>query len=124
MFRKILAFILLLALTAQCLGTLGVLTWFGVNRSYIANILCENKDKPEMHCNGQCVLMKKLKKLDDSRKSDREVHISKTEVIMAVPGMLVLSEPEPTILFDAFRPYCSQYNYLYTQNLFLPPKIA
>src|SRR5690242_3663126 len=28
---------------------------------YFATVLCINKDKPQMHCNGQCVLMQKLK---------------------------------------------------------------
>ena len=33
-----------------------------LNYNYIANVLCVNKDKPEMHCNGKCYLMKKLSK--------------------------------------------------------------
>ena len=32
------------------------------NKDFFATVLCINKDKPEMHCNGQCVLMVKLKK--------------------------------------------------------------
>lgn len=33
---------------------------FVANYQYIKNKLCENKDKPEMHCNGKCYLMKEL----------------------------------------------------------------
>lgn len=32
------------------------------NYDYIATVLCENKDKPELQCNGQCYLMKQLAK--------------------------------------------------------------
>lgn len=32
------------------------------NKDFFATVLCVNKDKPKMHCNGQCVLMVKLKK--------------------------------------------------------------
>lgn len=32
------------------------------NYDYIATVLCENKDKPELKCNGQCYLMKQLAK--------------------------------------------------------------
>jgi hypothetical protein len=33
---------------------------FKANQSYIASVLCENKNKPEMHCNGRCHLKKEL----------------------------------------------------------------
>ncbi|WP_170227866.1 hypothetical protein [Aequorivita lipolytica] len=33
-----------------------------VNYDYIVNVLCENKDKPEMQCNGKCHLTKELAK--------------------------------------------------------------
>jgi hypothetical protein len=41
------------------------------NKDFFATVLCINKDKPEMHCNGQCVLMVKLKKTiqEDSNSS-------------------------------------------------------
>ena len=32
------------------------------NQDFFANVLCINKDKPELACNGQCILMQKLKK--------------------------------------------------------------
>ncbi|MDN3669060.1 hypothetical protein QWY93_06950 [Echinicola jeungdonensis] len=35
---------------------------FKMQQDYIAKVLCINKDQPEMHCNGQCILMKKLNK--------------------------------------------------------------
>ncbi|WP_430615432.1 hypothetical protein [Flavobacterium sp. JP2137] len=35
---------------------------FVVNYDYIKNELCENKDRPELHCNGRCYLKKELAK--------------------------------------------------------------
>ncbi|SFD12341.1 hypothetical protein SAMN05518672_101587 [Chitinophaga sp. CF118] len=35
---------------------------YKINFSYVANVLCENRDKPEMHCNGKCHLRKQLEK--------------------------------------------------------------
>jgi len=32
------------------------------NYEYIINVLCENKDKPELKCNGKCYLGKQLAK--------------------------------------------------------------
>ncbi|MBC8644541.1 hypothetical protein H9W95_12115 [Flavobacterium lindanitolerans] len=41
---------------------------YAINYDYIATVLCINKDKPEMKCNGKCHLMKELAKSsqDDS----------------------------------------------------------
>lgn len=48
-----------------------VVTNYLINYDYIANVLCINKDKPELKCNGKCHLNKELKK-DDERK-DKEI---------------------------------------------------
>lgn len=34
--------------------------WYKANQSYVANTLCENRDQPELQCNGRCVLAKKI----------------------------------------------------------------
>ena len=34
---------------------------YNINKAYIAKNLCENRKIPKMHCNGQCILMKKIK---------------------------------------------------------------
>jgi len=40
---------------------------FELNRNYIATKLCENRNKPWLHCNGHCYLMKKLKQAEDKQ---------------------------------------------------------
>lgn len=37
-----------------------------VNYDFIVKELCENKEKPELACNGKCHLMKELAKANDS----------------------------------------------------------
>ena len=39
-----------------------------VNYEYVSKVLCINKDKPKMHCNGKCHLMKELAKAADAEK--------------------------------------------------------
>ncbi|MEP7375234.1 MAG: hypothetical protein ABI675_17675 [Chitinophagaceae bacterium] len=34
---------------------------FKLNQDYIAKNICENRYRPKLNCNGNCVLMKKLK---------------------------------------------------------------
>lgn len=35
---------------------------YSLNYTYISEVLCVNKEKPELHCNGKCHLNKELKK--------------------------------------------------------------
>jgi hypothetical protein len=35
---------------------------YALHYNYIKTVLCVNKDKPEMHCNGQCHLKQMIKK--------------------------------------------------------------
>ena len=39
-----------------------------VNYDYISNVLCENKAKPAMQCNGKCYLIKELAKASNDDK--------------------------------------------------------
>ncbi len=42
---------------------------YAINYNYISKVLCKNKDKPKMHCNGKCQLMKNLAKAADPEAS-------------------------------------------------------
>lgn len=57
-----------MALSFQCLSKLGLIAYYNINIEYIISELCENKDKPELKCNGKCYLKKKLGKADEAEK--------------------------------------------------------
>ena len=38
---------------------------YTINKNYYAKVLCENKSKPMLHCNGKCRLSKELKELEE-----------------------------------------------------------
>jgi hypothetical protein len=40
---------------------------YAINYDYISKVLCINKDKPELKCNGKCHLMKELAKTEDDK---------------------------------------------------------
>jgi hypothetical protein len=48
----------------------GTIVYFQLNRSYIAKVLCQNRDRPKLKCNGKCYLAKKLKQQQE--KKDKE----------------------------------------------------
>ena len=54
-----------------------------VNYEYISKVLCVNKAKPMMHCNGKCHLMKELAKASESEKpiSDKKIVVHEFEIL-------------------------------------------
>lgn len=54
-----------------------------VNYEYISKVLCVNKDKPKMQCNGKCHLMQELAKSSENEKpiSDKKIATQEFEVL-------------------------------------------
>jgi hypothetical protein len=53
--------ILILLVMSQTFSHWFTVFGFKMNQDYIAKNLCENRYRPALNCNGNCVLMKKLK---------------------------------------------------------------
>lgn len=57
-----------------------------VNYNYIATELCENKNKPQVHCNGKCHVQKEIKKLvDEESQPDKTPATFKIIVFQELP---------------------------------------
>lgn len=59
-------FFLTTLIVCQAFYNAGVLGYWLVNRATIAATLCENRDKPELECDGKCYLKKKMAKAPES----------------------------------------------------------
>lgn len=67
---------------------LAVYTGFQLNQPYIAASLCVNRNKPQLHCNGKCYLMRKLRQAEQKEKSrERENQRSLFQQDLAVERM-------------------------------------
>lgn len=95
-----------------------------VNYDYIARELCENKAKPEMHCNGKCHLMKELAKAAEEQKqeSDRKSAQQNAEVLFC--ETLADFNFSLVVIIPAIKNE-TDYNNLYSHNttvsFFHPP---
>jgi|GEM_PF-4115022 len=58
--RKLLIYILLFATLLPTVSPWGTIVDFHADRDYIVRVLCENRDKPQLHYNGKCYLVRKL----------------------------------------------------------------
>jgi hypothetical protein len=70
--KKIFAILLLFAFTLQCFSNFLIVIGFYANQKYIAATICENRYKPMLHCNGKCILAKKLRQEEKKNSQDPE----------------------------------------------------
>jgi hypothetical protein len=79
--NKLLSIALIFVILLHSLGQSVVLIHYLFNRQYYATVLCENKAKPELHCNGKCQLMKELKANEKKEKSPASPIKEKQEMV-------------------------------------------
>lgn len=96
-----------------------------VNYEYISKVLCVNKDKPKMHCNGKCHLMKELAKAAENEKpisSDKKNAVQESEVLFFEEiksfhiAFVYFNEKQKTN-----NNYSNLYFYLNSTSVFHPP---
>lgn len=92
---------------------------------YISEVLCINKEKPELQCNGKCHLMKELAKASEDEKptsSDKKNHHSEVEILFIEELNTFLIE-QSTIVFDNQNTsvYSNLYSRLNCKTFFHPP---
>jgi hypothetical protein len=68
MISRLIAITLILAMISSTLSKLLIYADFKSNQKYIAAVLCENKEKPKLNCQGKCYLTKKLKEAEEKEK--------------------------------------------------------
>lgn len=81
--KKILSVFLALSILSQILLNVGLGVYYHINKAYIAQKLCENKNNPSIHCNGHCYLTKQLKKAEEGEKSSATKILKEKEEIFA-----------------------------------------
>lgn len=93
--RAITAYILLLAIILPTLSPWGTIAYFQLNREYIAKVLCENRARPQLKCNGKCYLARKLKQ--QQQKQDKET----SDRVENMPVVQLYIYKAPSFIFEA-----------------------
>jgi hypothetical protein len=93
MLRHCTAILLLLAFAASSFSKAVIVVNFYANQDYIAKNLCENRNKPMMHCGGRCQLCKRLNREADQDKNNPEQRAENKQEILfldelaTIPGV-------------------------------------
>lgn len=95
-----------------------------INYEYISKVLCVNKDKPKMKCNGKCHLMQELAKSADDEKpiSDKKMSVQEFEILF-FQDFATYNFTEKNILKSKTinSNYSNLYSYLNNCYVFHPP---
>jgi hypothetical protein len=97
-----------------------------VNYDYISKVLCENKAKPELKCNGKCQLMKGLAKASEEEKpinSDKKNNLKQEVEVLFFQTIKSLVVKK--IYFQKTTSISNNYSNLYSHlngcSVFHPP---
>lgn len=93
--RVFTAYLLLFSIMLPTVSPWGTIAYFHLNRDYIAKVLCENRQRPELKCNGKCYLARKLKEQEDNK--DKET----TNQVQNLPVLQLFAQPVTAFQFSA-----------------------
>ncbi|MDM8172826.1 hypothetical protein QT327_00440 [Olivibacter sp. 47] len=119
--RKVLVYVMSILMLLQTGSALLIMTAFYANRDYIAQNLCENRTRPELHCNGQCVLMKKLKKEQEREAKHPELKLKEVQFLLAEQTFLPPLASQLLPIRRGFDLYKLVYTFKYHRHLLRPP---
>ncbi|HIB36540.1 hypothetical protein [Mesonia sp.] len=94
------------------------------NYNYIVEVLCVNKEKPRLNCNGKCYLMKQLQKQssENSPKKAQSIQLENYPI-----GFIEITEIiQPQQFNFTLKPtyfYFNNYYYLEGNIPFQPPQV-
>lgn len=125
--KKAISIVFVFLLVFSNLSRIWILIDFKVNQDFIAKVLCINKDKPELQCNGKCHLASQIKDQEEKENqgTSSETNI-KTEVIyFSMYSAELPSQEEQPVLSKEESPF---YNCLrssdFLDRLLRPPQLA
>lgn len=124
MLKRLSVFTLLLILSVQCFHKGFVVLDFYWNQSYIAKVLCENKDKPKLKCGGKCQLMKQLKKEEKKEQQLPNLKWDGKEQVLSSKSFFATIVSFNTHQKNLYSPYLIRRLPTYYSFIFHPPGLA
>jgi len=121
--HRILAILLLSCLHAQPAVNISVWMDFLVNNEYIKEVLCINKEKPKLSCNGKCYLMQQLQEQQSEQEQElpQLVH-SKHEFVLFSFSESLSKTKRIISTKKSFPLIANHYSHVAYWDIFHPPQ--
>ncbi|OSZ79595.1 hypothetical protein CAP35_15500 [Chitinophagaceae bacterium IBVUCB1] len=110
-------------MSTQCLLKLGIVAWYEANKTYVANVLCENKARPQMKCNGKCYLRKQLNKTENTQQENQIKKVSVEWLDFIPASHIMLSGIFPTSSINHTDNYKPIVGCNIVSSIFHPPSV-
>lgn len=113
--------VMLATVLIQTFATVLFIVQFQLNRNYYAEVLCENKNRPELACKGQCVLMKRLKsELEQQKDNERQTlqNLLERDITLFYQDIFSLNFEKHAVLIPEYISLNPNTKYLLSQNAF------
>lgn len=90
-----------------------------MNYDYIVNVLCENKDRPQLNCDGKCYLAKQFaKESEEKGKNPFEQRQTNVEQVQPICFQSLID-----LDFSAFFCFSSKKSISYSKTMFSSPHV-
>ncbi|HVW98250.1 MAG TPA: hypothetical protein VHA56_19950 [Mucilaginibacter sp.] len=121
MLRRCVSILLIIAMTAASFQRFFAYAGFELNQDYIAKVLCVNRAKPWLHCDGKCYFMRKMKEVQQREAgNEREAQKNATHDVYVLNSNRVIFYSHLLRIVDT--PYPLNLTDGCVIRLFRPPK--
>lgn len=80
--KKIVAIWVLIAVLLQTFSAAIAVSEYLANKKFITEQLCENRSRPQLHCNGKCYLKKKLANEGEGQNSGKRSRTTEEVIVL------------------------------------------
>jgi hypothetical protein len=131
--HRLFSFFLLLLFLSKLGYSLIWQVHYEFNKADIIARYCENKDRPELHCNGQCYLAKQLQKADaalQAKEQEQQNHLDlgakifSEQFYLSNEAQFLALQPQFVQAQKETLSKANFYSFSILQNCFHPPCIA
>lgn len=102
------------------MGKTGMVISYHINKTYIAKVLCENKETPQMQCNGKCQLKKQLS-ASDAQQEKEPVSVEKLPDVFWEINTEEAEAKENFVMISGFSAQTVFLNTQLPHSIFHPP---
>lgn len=121
MYKRLVVIVLLASLFGSNMSVYFIYVGFEVNQKQLTEKFCVNKNRPWMHCNGKCYLMKKLKQAEEKEKK-QERESQRAAFQLAMPCSPVAFHFTPVLSERHYSPAKVENPISGHSSIFQPPK--